>query len=69
MEFDNVWVYIHDGSPKTKKDMVYTTMGGSSKISVMVYAHFGGSHKLKVRPFTLVLYLIVKSITQKVKMN
>ena len=49
--------------------MVNTPMGVSPTISAMVYAHFEGSHKLKVYRFTLVLYLIVKIITEEIKIK
>ena len=52
---------------KSNKDMVYTPMGGSPTIRVKVYVHFRGSHQLKVKPFTLVFNLIVKTFTQKIK--
>ena len=51
------------------KDMVYIPMCGSAIINVMVYTLFGGSPKLKVKPFTLVIYWIVKCITQDIKNN
>ena len=44
---DSAWNYAPDGSPKIKKDMVYTPMRGSPKTRVMVYPQFGGSPKLK----------------------
>ena len=52
---------------KTNTDVVYTLIGGSTTINIMVYAIFGGPPKLKIKPSTLVIYCIVKVITQEIK--
>ena len=68
LEVDNAWVYIPSYSPKNL-ETVYTPMIGSHTFNIMVYTHFVGSPKLKVLPFTLVLCLIFKIITQYIKIN
>ena len=63
----NAWVYIPGGSPKTNKDRVYTPMGGSPTINHMVYAYFRVSPRHNIKPFTFLLYWILKSITKDIK--
>ena len=43
LEVDVAWVYKPGGSPITKKDIVYTPVGGSTTIIVKGYAQYGCS--------------------------
>ena len=64
---DISWDYIPVGRPKKNKYGVYIPMGGSPTTNFVVYTHFGVSPKLKVKPLTLIIYYIVRSITWEVK--